>query len=279
MMDSIVERFSQYAPLIVMARLTLQRALDPAWVDVVFERHRQSQYRRELLFSTFVEIMSVVAVGLRPSVHAAAKRYLNLPVSVTALYDKINRTEPEIVRALVQGSHDRLGAILRNMGPLPAPAVPGYRLRIVDGNHLPRAKNASNHYERFVVQRCRATRWWSITRTAIWWRTCCRARMRMLRSVPAWGRFWTRPARESCGSPTVISAPGPFWAAGTRTAAPSSCVNMAALPTRPSIHKRKPSGAPIRAPSSRSRSEVKVNYRHGDTLQEVLHVILEIAEY
>ena len=137
LMDNIVERFAERAPITVMARLALQRALDPAWVDQVFDQHRQRQYQRDLLFSSVVEIMSVVAVGLRPSVHAAAKRYLALPVSMTALYDKINHTDPAVVRALVQGSHARLGAILQHLGPAPAPSVPGYRLRIVDGNHLP----------------------------------------------------------------------------------------------------------------------------------------------
>jgi hypothetical protein len=55
-----------------MARLALQKALEPKWLDELFEQQRQTQYTRELLFSTTVEIMSVVAVGLRPSIHAAA---------------------------------------------------------------------------------------------------------------------------------------------------------------------------------------------------------------
>jgi IS4 transposase len=136
-MDSVMDRFAQRAPITVMARLALQRALDPHWIDTLFEQHRQSQYTRELLFSTTVEIMSVVAVGLRPSVHAAAKAYLDLPVSVTALYDKINHTDPSVVRALIQGSIDRLGPVLQAMQPDEPTTVEGYRVRIVDGNHLP----------------------------------------------------------------------------------------------------------------------------------------------
>ncbi len=65
-----------------MARLGLQRALDPAWIDELFEQERETQYTRELLFSTTVEIMSLVAVGLRPSVHAAAKASPALPVAM-----------------------------------------------------------------------------------------------------------------------------------------------------------------------------------------------------
>jgi IS4 transposase len=120
-----------------MARLALQRALEPEWLDELFERECGTQYTRELLFSTTVELMSVVAVGLRPSVHGAAKACKDLPVSVQALYDKIRRTSPHLVRALVQQSAVRLSEVLTPMMKDKAPTVPGYRLRIVDGNHLP----------------------------------------------------------------------------------------------------------------------------------------------
>ena len=136
-MDTVVERFVEQTPVTVMARLALQRALEPDWLDALFEQHRQTQYTRELLFSTTVEIMSVVAVGLRPSVHAAAKACKDLPVSITALYDKINHTEPCIVRALVQGSAQRLEPVLQPMRQGQVPTVPGYRVRILDGNHFP----------------------------------------------------------------------------------------------------------------------------------------------
>jgi IS4 transposase len=136
-LDDVTARFAERAPVPVMARLAVQRALDRNWIDTVFEGHRQSQYTRELLFSSVVEIMSVVAMGLRPSLHAAAKAYAGLPVSVTALYDKINHTDPSVIRALVQGSNDRLDPVLKAMQPARAASVEGYRLRIVDGNHLP----------------------------------------------------------------------------------------------------------------------------------------------
>ncbi|TBW31881.1 IS4 family transposase, partial [Azotobacter chroococcum] len=63
-----------------MARLALERAMPAAWIDEVFETHRQRQYPRELLFSTVVELMSLVSLGLRPSLHAAARQMDHLPV-------------------------------------------------------------------------------------------------------------------------------------------------------------------------------------------------------
>jgi IS4 transposase len=135
-MDAVVERFIEQSPVTVMARLALQRALDPAWLDALFEQERQEQYKGELLFSTTVELMSVVAVGQRPSLHAAAKACKELPVSVQALYGKINRTEPALVRALVRSSAERLRPVMAPMQEGKSPLARNYRVKLVDGNHL-----------------------------------------------------------------------------------------------------------------------------------------------
>ena len=136
-MNAVISHCAQRSPVTVMARLALQYALEPTWIDKMFEREGGAQYQRELLFSTTVEMMSLVAVGLRPSLHAAARECPELPVSVQALYDKIKRTEPNLVRALVTQSAARLGDVLAPMVERNRPTVPGYRLRIVDGSHLP----------------------------------------------------------------------------------------------------------------------------------------------
>ncbi|MFL1553679.1 IS4 family transposase, partial [Pseudomonas sp. D47] len=112
-----------------------EQAVPAEWVDKVFNDHRQRQYSRELLFSTVVELMSLVSLGLRPSLHAAARKMEGLSVSVAALYDKINRTEPEVLRALISGSAERLEPTIKTLGH--SSILPGWQLRIVDGNHLP----------------------------------------------------------------------------------------------------------------------------------------------
>jgi IS4 transposase len=135
--NEVLQRFEQHSPLTVMARIGLEHALNAAWVNELFEAQRGTQYTRELLFSTTVEVMSLVALGLRPSVHAAVKQMPNLPVSYQALYEKIKKTEPQVIRALVQGSSERLLPLVEALTDKHSPTVPGYRTRIVDGNHLP----------------------------------------------------------------------------------------------------------------------------------------------
>ncbi len=133
--SSVLERFERHAPAGVMARLALERALPASWVDEVFEAHRQRQYARELLFSTVVELTTLVSLGLRPSLHAAARQMPSLPVSLASLYDKVNHTEPGVLRALVRGSAERLAPVMATLGT-PA-SLPGWQVRVLDGNHLP----------------------------------------------------------------------------------------------------------------------------------------------
>jgi IS4 transposase len=135
-LNELVERFTQRSPVTVMVRRTLEHALSSQWIDEVFEAQRDRQYTRELLFSSVVDLMGLVALGLRPSLHAAAQSDPDLSVSLAALYDKVNRTEPQVVRALVQGSAERLLPVVRPMKKQ-EPWAAGYQVRVLDGNHLP----------------------------------------------------------------------------------------------------------------------------------------------
>ncbi len=132
---SVVERFEQHAPASVMARTALEHALPAGWIDEVFDEHRERQYSRELLFSTVVELVTLVSLGLRPSLHAAARTMDTLPVTLAALYDKVNRTEPAILRALVRGSAERLAPVAAAVDS--GTILPGWQVRVLDGNHLP----------------------------------------------------------------------------------------------------------------------------------------------
>ncbi|MEA9992796.1 IS4 family transposase, partial [Pseudomonas sp. RTS1] len=69
-----------------------------------------------------------------PSLHAAARQLEDLPVSLAALYDKISRTEPALLRALITGCAQRLAPTIRELGC--TAMLPGWQVRVVDGNHL-----------------------------------------------------------------------------------------------------------------------------------------------
>lgn len=49
-----------------MAYLALEQAMPASRTDEVFQAHRQRQYPRQLLFSSMVELMLLVTLGLRP---------------------------------------------------------------------------------------------------------------------------------------------------------------------------------------------------------------------
>ena len=64
--EPLLERFAQGTPLSVMTRALLENALQPEPLDQLFERLAVKQYTRELLFSTVVQTMALVAC--RPAV-------------------------------------------------------------------------------------------------------------------------------------------------------------------------------------------------------------------
>jgi IS4 transposase len=136
-LGAVFERFVQDSPISVMARGTMQFALNRAALDELFDTKAQRQYTRELLFSTAVDLMSLVVCRIRPSVHAAYQALQErVGVSINALYDKLRHMEPALSAALVEYSADRLRPVLRALRASAPPLLPGYNVRILDGNHL-----------------------------------------------------------------------------------------------------------------------------------------------
>jgi hypothetical protein len=137
MFSELFERFVRETPETVMARAVMERALAPAALDALFSDQAEQQYTRDLLFSSVVDLMSVVVAKIRPSIHAAYQKVAqSLPVTVTAVYDKLNGVEPAVTAALVKHTADRLGPVISQMGGEAVDILPGYRVRIIDGNHL-----------------------------------------------------------------------------------------------------------------------------------------------
>lgn len=136
-MSEVFERFVQQAPISVMARATMEHALSSSALDELFDEKANEQYTRDLLFSSVVDVMGLAVAKIQPSVHAAFQSVKGtLPVSITSLYNKLNGTEPGVASVLVSHTATRLGAVVVEMGGQVPPLLPGYRVRILDGNHL-----------------------------------------------------------------------------------------------------------------------------------------------
>jgi hypothetical protein len=137
LMSKVFERFIEKTPVSVMARAAMEHALAPEALEALFVEHADKQYTRELLFSSVVDLMSVVVSKVAPSVHAAYQAVAEtLPVSITSVYNKLNNLEPAVTSALVRHTADRLEPVIAAMGGQMPPLLPGYRVRILDGNHL-----------------------------------------------------------------------------------------------------------------------------------------------
>ena len=136
-LSKVFERFVETTPVSVMARAAMEHALAPETLDALFEEHTDKQYTRELLFSSVVDLMGVVVGKVAPSVHAAYQSVAEtLPVSITSVYNKLNSMEPDVTGALVRHTAERLAPLIQAMGGQIPELLPGYRVRIVDGNHL-----------------------------------------------------------------------------------------------------------------------------------------------
>src|SRR6266513_1468903 len=94
LLGKIFERFANGSPITVMLRGTLEYALRPELLDQLFLETARQQYTHKLLFSTLVELTSLVVCRVHASHHAAYQvDPAKVGVSIKALYDKLNHTE------------------------------------------------------------------------------------------------------------------------------------------------------------------------------------------
>lgn len=137
MLNAVFDRFVDQSPVTVMVGGLLERVMTPEKLDAWFEQTAEEQYTRTLLFSTVFDLMSQVVCGIRPSLHAAYQANVaEVGVSIKSVYNKLNSLEAPTSSALVGYSATCLDPIVSQMGGTLPPAVPGYRLKIVDGNCL-----------------------------------------------------------------------------------------------------------------------------------------------
>jgi hypothetical protein len=72
---------------------------------------------------------------IQPSIHAAyQENKARIPTSVTAVYDKLNGIGTQTARALVGETAKPMGEAVREMNGTRTPWLPGYRVKVLDGN-------------------------------------------------------------------------------------------------------------------------------------------------
>ncbi len=132
-----MDRFAEQSPASVMFRGTLENTVTPALLDRMFGETAKRQREGELLFSSVVDLMAIVATGSRHSVNDAyLARKDQFTVSVTSVYNKLKGVETEVSRQMVRQTAIRMSDVVYHLLPRHPPLLPGYRTRIIDGNHL-----------------------------------------------------------------------------------------------------------------------------------------------
>ena len=139
LLSEVFDLFVKQSPVTVMVRATMENVLSADWLDELFAKTAIRQRPSELAFSLVADLMGTVVCGVRPSMHAAFQaRSDEISVTIKALYDKLSKIEPHVTRELVRDTTARLAQIVDHTeGSLP-PWLPGFRVKILDGNHLRR---------------------------------------------------------------------------------------------------------------------------------------------
>lgn len=140
-LSEVFDLFVKQSPVTVMVRATMENVLSAERLDRLFAETALRQRPSELLFSLVADLMGTVVCGVRPSMHAAFQaRSDEIGVSINALYDKLKKIEPRVIRTLVRDTSARLAEIIDHTEGRFAPWLAGYRVKILDGNHLGRSE-------------------------------------------------------------------------------------------------------------------------------------------
>jgi hypothetical protein len=137
MLGKVFARFVEKSPISVMVRGTLERVLGAEQLDAWFARTAQKQYTRTVLFSTVYDVLSQVVFRIKPSVRAAYRDQADkVGASLISLYNKLNGVETHTSAELVRYSAAELAPLIEQLDGARAPWLPGYRVKIIDGNCL-----------------------------------------------------------------------------------------------------------------------------------------------
>ncbi len=137
MFGEVMDRFVEQSPASVMFRGTLENVVTAKLLDEIFAQTAKRQVCGELLFSSIVDLLALVATGSRKSVNDAYRaKKERFSVSVISVYNKLKGTETEVSRQMVRQTAMSLAEVVKRLAPRRTPLLRGYRVKIIDGNHL-----------------------------------------------------------------------------------------------------------------------------------------------
>ena len=137
-LDEVFDRFAADSSVFDL-RAMLANVFAEDRLNAIFDENAQWQRQSKLIFSNFTDNMGAMVYMIRPSVNAAYKAKMDdMSVTVKAVYDKLRRTQPAVVRDLVTDTTNHIGRIVKQIKATVPPLLPGYFVKIANGHHLRR---------------------------------------------------------------------------------------------------------------------------------------------
>jgi hypothetical protein len=150
--EAMFQRFVERTPVTVMVRGTLENIFSAPALDDIFAASVERQRPSRLLFSSVVDLLSLVVFRERRSIHEAYLRVQDqFQVSLKSIYGKLNGVETTVCRELVRRTAEPLAAVVDSWKVPRRALLRGYRTRILDGNHL-----AATEHRLAVLRRTRS---------------------------------------------------------------------------------------------------------------------------
>ena len=129
MFGEVMDRFVEQSPASVMFRGTLENVVTAKLLDEIFAQTAKRQVCGELLFSSIVDLLALVATGSRKSVNDAYRaKKERFSVSVISVYNKLKGTETEVSRQMVRQTAMSLAEVVKRLAPRRTPLLRGYRV-------------------------------------------------------------------------------------------------------------------------------------------------------
>jgi hypothetical protein len=136
-LNYLFRRFMAKKPLAVMTQALIEHVFTRKELNRLFDDNADQGYTRKLLFSTLIDLMSLLVLGPYKAVRTAFRAISHLiPVTLTAVYEKLAHLETQVAAALVRYSANRATALITGLQGQREPDLKGYRTQVLDGNHL-----------------------------------------------------------------------------------------------------------------------------------------------